>query len=57
MKCAREIQVSENDCIQSCQGLYVTGYFQKQFDPTERELLLSKVREEDPEQFGQSPLC
>ena len=26
--------------------MYVTGYFQKRFDPTERELLLSKVRED-----------
>ena len=35
----------QNDCLQSCEGLFVTGFERKEFEESERELYLSEVKD------------
>ena len=43
MKCVKKIPVIDNECLSSCEGLYITSYEKKEFEEDEVEKILSLV--------------
>ena len=46
LPCVKNISVDDNDCVQSCEGVFITGYDRRDFDEHTRKLILSKVKVE-----------
>ena len=46
LECVRNIPVDDGTCIQGCQGLYITSYFQKELAETSYNEFWSMVEDE-----------
>ena len=44
--CVKNISVTDNECLNSCEGLYITGFERRKFNKDKLEALLSKVEED-----------
>ena len=43
IKCVKKIYVEEQECLQKCQGLFITGLERRKFDDLHEKFLLSKI--------------
>ena len=46
MKCVKKIPVIDNECLSSCEGLYITSYEKKEFEDDYVGKILSLVTED-----------
>ena len=63
LECVKMISVSDNDCLNSCEGLFITGFDRREYEPDEVKDIMSLVMEDyefyksggnftDPKKFG-----
>ena len=50
MKCIKNVHISDNDCLNKCDGLFITGVDRREFEKNQVEDILSQV-EDDYEKF------
>ena len=46
LKCVKNISVDEHNCLQSCEGLFITGYDRRGFNDVQKWKILSKISKE-----------
>ena len=46
MKCVKMIEASDNDCLNRCDGLFITGVERTEFDQDQVRDILSKVEDD-----------
>ena len=46
LNCVETISVDDNNCLQSCEGLFITGYERREFNDVQKRKILSKITEE-----------
>ena len=44
LHCAKEILATKNPCLQSCQGLFITGIDRIEYDDESLDSILSKIK-------------
>ena len=66
LECVKSIPVSDSECLNSCEGLFITGFDRREFDQEQVDGIMSKVSGEyefyksganftDSEKFGGDP--
>ena len=46
MMCVKMVEVSDNDCLNKCDGLFITGVDTKEFEQDQVKDILSKVNDD-----------
>lgn len=46
MSCVKDISVTDKDCLNSCDGLFITSYEKKEFDADQVGVILSLVNDD-----------
>ena len=44
LKCVRNISITDNDCLNKCDGLFITGYDRLDFEADQVEQILAIVK-------------
>ena len=46
LKCVRNISVADKECLNKCDGLFITGVNEKEFDQEQVDSILAQVEDE-----------